>query len=303
MAIKAWEYPFSFGAPGNSALRNSEGFNVAMRAAYLHSMAVELPEGRIETAGGLLVMNGTQVRGAGTKHSYGTHLLLASGSNTDLLICGETGFDAPGIAKMWHGGLVEDIRLDANKAGNTVGSALVVNRFGETSELRRVFCENAADYNFNVRGSNAPGRMTNCSGMSANKALLRVEGGGLGVFLVDGLSGDCNNTFIRLEGQTTLVVLSPKVEGPYEWVFDIPNVLSSVTVVGGYCNRWAASNAVNSLFRIRAGGNAVNRPEINAFGMMQSRFRYSIVDEFSGYTKALTSQRVGKIEYVGTTLS
>lgn len=279
--IRAWEEPFLVG-PTRTSQQNTDGINAALSAAYLKSMQVELPAGKIFTTGGITVKSGMRLWGAGTKDTYGTHLFLESGSNRDLLICGSPEPLPNGFMEMWHSGMVENIRLDGNKSGNTVGSCLTVYKLGETAELRRVWCENAPQYGFNIVNTNAPARMTHCVVMNNTTAGVRIEGGGLGVFTIDGISGDKNTTFLVVEKKSTVVVINPKVEGPHNVVFDLPNELMSFTVIGGYLNRWSRSTTQDAtIFRVRSGGTSSARPNIVTLGMVQSHYDQVLRDEYA----------------------
>lgn len=209
---------------------------------------------------------------------------------------GETGLDASGAVKMWHCGLVDNFRLEA-APGNDVGNNVTINRFGETSEIRRLYCHGAPEYNFNSAGTCAPARITHCSGMAATLGNLRIVGAGAGAITIDQLSGDNNGTFIYVEGQATILAKGLKAEGPHRYLFDIPNTLMCVTVLGGYANHWVSGPG--ALFRIRAGGEPSRRPEINAIGLFQSRYENIIEDEFAGVTVPTKSQCVETLRYTG----
>lgn len=295
LPLRAWEEPFNVSASNPPEL-NTAGLNAAFEAAYLNGMAVDLPAGRIETTGGLLIKDGMHVTGRGTKHTYGTHLVMVAGSNRDHMTLGETGFDASGAVKMWHGGLVENFRLEI-APGNDLGNNITINRFGETAEIRRIMCLGAPEYNFNSVSTCAPARITHCSGMVAGLGNLRIVGAGAGAFTIDELSGDKNGTFIYVDGQVTILAKGLKAEGPHRYLFDIPNTLMSVTVLGGYANHWVTGPG--ALFRIRAGGTSTRRPEINAIGLFQSRYENIIEDEFSLVTVPTKSQCVSALHYTG----
>ncbi|HUK43385.1 MAG TPA: right-handed parallel beta-helix repeat-containing protein, partial [Candidatus Bathyarchaeia archaeon] len=198
------------------------GFNipdsVTVRLApttYTINGAVTFNNGNNNVTAGIIVQPGARLLGAGTSTNHGTILQPANGLNADLIATSTVGTGTTN-PQWWHWGEIGSMRLVGNGANQSAGDCLKVENMGEVASVHDI--ELSACYNHNFEDIGYAATQSNIANITSNRA---VTGSGVaftnlsGVAVLNGISGDCNQTSLiaaNFNAAGTLTVHGLKAE-------------------------------------------------------------------------------------------
>lgn len=244
--IKTWLPPYEV-SPRNDAAKNRSGIQAAIddSAKPDHARRVLLPAGEIRIDRAIVVRMGTHLIGAGTADHWhqGTELILVEGAETN-------GIQSEHWEKRdnwWHWGMISDLSIKGEDARGHGTAGIAIQSMGETSVVERVLVH-GFDYGFWMRSTgrsgggnpHAPLTLRHNSVFGSGIAGLYIEGGGIG--LIDGLSGDRNNIFVKLKKAGLITLQHLKMESLHDPCILIENCWRPVTVIGAKSNTTSAGD-------------------------------------------------------------
>ena len=244
------------------------GFNipdsVIVRLApttYAINSTVTFNNGNNNVTAGIIVQPGGRLLGAGTSTNHGTILQPANGLNADLIATSTVGTGTTN-PQWWHWGEIGYLRIVGNGANQTAGDCLKVENMGEVASVHDI--ELSACYNHNFEDIGAAATESDIRNITSNRA---VTGSGVaftnlaGVAVLNGISGDCNQTSLiaanfnaagtltihGLKAEAESTICNPQVQDPVILASTTAdNALSSIKVDGGYAFGTTQQNFVKN---------------------------------------------------------
>jgi hypothetical protein len=251
-----------------SAPYTGAGFNipdsVTVRLApttYTINSTTTFNNGNNNVTAGILVQPGGRLIGAGTSTNHGTILQPANGLNADLIATSTVGTGTTN-PQWWHWGEIGFLRLLGNGANQTAGDCLKIENMGEVASVHDI--EFSACYNNNFEDIGDAATESDIRNITSNRA---VTGSGVaftnlsGVAVLNGISGDCNQTALintnfnaagtltvhGLKAEAESSICNPPVQDPVILATTTAgNALASVKVDGGYAFGTTQQNFVKS---------------------------------------------------------
>lgn len=253
---------------GRTSPYTGPGFNipdsVTVRLApttYTINSTTTFNNGNNNVTAGIIVQPGGRLIGAGTSTNHGTILQPANGLNADLIATSTVGTGTAN-PQWWHWGEVGFLRIVGNGANQTAGDCLKVENMGEVASVHDV--EFSACFNNNFEGIGYAATQSDITNITSNRA---VTGAGVaftnlsGVAVVNGISGDCNQTALinanfnaagtltvhGLKAEAESSICNPQVQDPVILATTTAaNALASVKVDGGYAFGTTQQNLTKS---------------------------------------------------------
>ena len=244
------------------------GFNVpdsvTVRLApttYTINSTTTFNNGNNNVTAGIIVQPGGRLLGAGASTNHGTILQPANGLNADLIATSTVGTGTTN-PQWWHWGEIGFLRLVGNGANQTAGDCLKVENMGEVASVHDV--ELSACYNNNFEDIGYAATESDIANITSNRA---VTGSGVaftnlsGVAVLNGFSGDCNQTALinanfnaagtltvhGLKAEAESTICNPQVQDPVILATTTAsNSLASLKVDGGYAFGTTQQNFVKS---------------------------------------------------------
>jgi hypothetical protein len=244
------------------------GFNipdsVTVRLApttYTINSVVTFNNGNNNVTAGIIVQPGGRLLGAGTSTNHGTIIQPANALNADLIATSTVGTGTTN-PQWWHWGEMGYLRILGNGANQTAGDCLKVENMGEVASVHDI--EFSACYNNNFENIGDAATESDIRNITSNRA---VTGAGVaftnlsGVAVLNGISGDCNQTALinanfnaagtltvhGLKAEAESSICNPQVQDPViQASTTAANVLASVKVDGGYAFGSTQQNFVKS---------------------------------------------------------
>ena len=228
---------------------------------YTINATVTYNNGNNNVTAGIISSPGSRLIGAGTSTNHGTILQPANGLNADLIATSTVG-TGTATPQWWHWGQIGNLRIVGNGANQTAGDCLKVENMGEVASVHDV--EFSACYNHNFENIGYAATQSDIANITSNRA---VNGSGVaftnlsGVAVLNGVSGDCNQTSLiaanfnaagtltihGLKAEAESSICNPAVQDPviYTTTSD-STVLASVKVDGGYAFGTTQQNFLKS---------------------------------------------------------
>ena len=244
------------------------GFNipdsVTVRLApttYTINSTTTFNNGNNNVTAGIIVQPGGRLIGAGTSTNHGTIVQPVNGLNADLIATSTVGTGTTN-PQWWHWGEIGYLRLIGNGANQNAGDCLKVENMGEVASIHDI--ELSACYNHNFEDIGYAATQSDITNLTSNRA---VTGSGVaftnlsGVAVLNGISGDCNQTSLiaanfnaagtltihGLKAEAESSICNPQVQDPVILATaTASNVLASVKVDGGYAFGTTQQNFVKS---------------------------------------------------------
>jgi len=247
---------------------NGVGFDipdsVTVRLApttYTISSTTTFNNGNNNVTAGIIVQPGGRLLGAGTSTNHGTIIQPANGLNADLIATSTVGTGTTN-PQWWHWGEIGYLRLVGNGSNQTAGDCLRVENMGEVASVHDI--EFSACYANNVEDIGYAATESDIRNITSNRA---VSGSGVaftnlaGVAVLNGISGDCNQTALinanfnaagtltvhGLKAEAESTICNPQVQDPVILATTTAsNALASVKVDGGYAFGTTQQNFVEN---------------------------------------------------------
>ena len=232
------------------------GFNipdsVTVRLApttYTINSTVTFNNGTNNVTAGIIVQPGGRLLGSGTSTNHGTILQPANGLNADLIATSTVGTGTTN-PQWWHWGEIGFLRIVGNGANQAAGDCLKVENMGEVASVHDL--EFSACYNNNFEDIGYAATESDITNITSGRA---VTGSGAaftnlsGVAVLNGFSGDCNQTSLiaanfnaagtltihGLKAEAESTICNPAVQDPVILATTTAsNILASIKVDGGY---------------------------------------------------------------------
>lgn len=216
---------------------------------YTINGAVTYNNGNNNVTAGIVVLPGARLLGSGTSTNHGSIVQPANGLNVDLIATSTVG-TGTATPQWWHWGEIANLRIVGNGANQTVGDCLKIENMGEVASVHDV--ELSACYNHNFENIGYAATQSAIANITSNRA---VHGAGValtnlaGVAVLNGISGDCNQTALiaanfnasgtltihGLKAEAESSICNPQVQDPVILASTTdPTVLASVKLDGGY---------------------------------------------------------------------
>jgi hypothetical protein len=216
---------------------------------YTINATVTYNNGNNNVTAGIIALPGAHVIGASPSSNHGTIVSPANGLNADLLATSTVG-TGTATPQWWHWGEIANLRLVGNGSNQTAGECLKVENMGEVASVHDV--ELSACYSNNFESIGYAATQSAISNITSNRS---VNGSGVaftnlsGVALLNGVSGDCNQTSLvaanfnaagtltihGLKAEAESSICTPQVQDPVILATTTdPTVLAAVKVDGGY---------------------------------------------------------------------
>ena len=228
---------------------------------YTIEGTVTFNNGNNNVTAGIIVQPGARLLGAGPSTNHGTILQPANGLNADLIATSTVGTGTSN-PQWWHWGEIGYLRLVGNGANQTAGDCLKVENMGEVASVHDV--ELSACYANNFEDIGYAATESDIRDITSNRA---VTGSGVaitnlaGVAVMNGISGDCNQTALinanfnaagtltihGLKAEAESSICNPQVQDPVILTTTTANnVLAAVKVDGGYAFGTTQQNFLKS---------------------------------------------------------
>ena len=155
---------------------------------------VDYNNGNNNVTAGIVLLPGAHLVGAGTSTNHGTMLQPANGLNADLIATSTVGTGTSN-PQWWHWGEIANLRIIGNGANQNAGDCLKIENMGEVASVHDV--EISGCYNHNFESIGYAATQSAITNITSNRA---VHGAGValtnlaGVAVLNGMSGDCNQT-------------------------------------------------------------------------------------------------------------
>ena len=216
---------------------------------YNINSVVTYNNGNNNVSAGIIALPGGRLLGSGASTNHGTILQPVNGLNADLIATSTVG-SGTATPQWWHWGEIGNLRIIGNGANQTAGDCLKIENMGEVASVHDV--EFSACYNHNFENIGYAATQSSLTNITSNRA---VSGAGVaftnlsGVAVLNGISGDCNQTALisanfnaagtltihGLKAEAESSICNPQVQDPVILASTTdPTVLASIKVDGGY---------------------------------------------------------------------
>jgi hypothetical protein len=238
--------------------------SVTLRLApttYTINGTVTYNNGSNNVTAGIVTLPGARLLGAGTSTNHGTILQSANGLNADLVATSTVG-SGTANPQWWHWGEIGFLRIVGNGTNQTAGDCLKIENMGEVASVHDV--EFSACYNHNFEDIGYAATQSAITNVTSNRA---VHGSGVaftnlaGVAVLNGISGDCNQTSLiaanfnaagtltihGLKAEAESSICNPPAQDPVILATTTdPTVLASIKLDGGYAFGTTQQNLVKN---------------------------------------------------------
>ena len=238
--------------------------SVTLRLApttYTINATATYNNGNNNVTAGIISLPGSRLIGGSTSTNHGTILQPANALNADLIATSTVGTGTTN-PQWWHWGEIGNLRIVGNGANQTAGDCLKIENMGEVASVHDI--EFSACYNNNFEDIGYAATQSNIANITSNRA---VTGSGVaftnlsGVAVLNGISGDCNQTALinanfnsagtltihGLKAEAESTICNPPVQDPVILATTTNNtVLASIKLDGGYAFGTTQQNLVES---------------------------------------------------------
>jgi hypothetical protein len=226
----------------------------------------------------IVVNQGARLLGAGCNSPGATTIKAFTGFNKEVIKCISTA----GESDWWHHGEVRCIRVDGNKAANSLGHGVSVYGLAETSLIQRMLIQNAAQAGLYIKGSQ--------SGTGSIENVTVNTNGQYGVQLdqfrsaitLKCVGGDQNPVTFAITSAMTgggaITMIDPKSEGtttadPLPILITGGSAPVTLNLIGG---NFMTPNQDKTAIRIEA---SAQHPRIQVMGLFTGNSMTTFIDD------------------------